>query len=452
MVSIVDMMSYVLVGATQIYRGDEKVKLERLTQTLQDINRFGCTDKGMNRLAYSTVEREAIEYVSGLCRSEGMSVRTDSFGNVIARREGLNPEAPIVAFGSHLDTVINGGRYDGALGVAAALEVIRSLNDRMICTQHPVELIIFACEESSRFGVSTIGSKAMTGLLNLEHVASLHDAQGLSFIEVLQECSLDMSVELARRQARELKVFLELHIEQGPVLETEGIEIGIVSGIAAPSRFTIAVQGHAAHSGTTPMGSRQDAFLSAAEIALELERAAKAEEQYGTVATVGVCEVKPGAMNVIPDHAEMKLDIRGTSVPSRDRVISRLMSSVERMERERHCTITVHKLSDEKPVLLDQEMMASLRESCEEGSLSYKVMSSGAGHDAMNMARLCPTGLIFVPSRNGLSHHPDEFTSPEHIAAGAVLLEREVLKWAGASYPCESPAPRSEGEAWQQEY
>lgn len=407
------------------------MRLERLEQTLRNINQFGDTGKGINRLAYTKDERRAVQYLAGLCLQEGMTVRTDSCGNLIARREGLNPSAPVVAFGSHLDTVMLGGEYDGALGVAAALEVICSLNERGVVTEHPLELIVFACEESARFGVSTIGSKAMTGLLKQEQLAGLKDADGQSFAEAIAECGLELGgIAQSARRSEEFKVFFELHIEQGPVLEARQKQIGIAVGIAAPSRFQIDIQGHAAHSGTTPMNTRRDAFLSAAEIALELERAALAEEAHGTVATTGVCDILPGAMNVVPDFAGMKLDIRGTSVASKERVIEQLLSTVKRVEESRHCRIEVTTLSDEAPILLSAGVAASLADSCGALGCSYLLMPSGAGHDAMNMAGICPTGLIFVPSRDGISHHHEEFTSLEQIGAGAAVLEREIMKWA----------------------
>lgn len=407
------------------------MQLERLENTLFEINRFGYSDQGINRLAYSKVEREAVRYFIELCEREGLQVRMDSCGNMIARREGLNPDAPVVAIGSHLDTVDQGGKFDGALGVISALEVIRSLNEKGIRTEHPIELIAFACEESSRFGVSTIGSKAMAGLLQKEHILQLKDKNGLTFKHALQACGLDYEhLENSERRSNEFRVFLELHIEQGPILEMRGKQIGIATGIAAPSRFNITIQGHAAHSGTTPMSGRKDAFLGAAQIALELEQAALAESVHGTVATVGVCDIKPGAMNVVPDFADIQLDIRGISVPSKNRVIEWMFRTVEQVKAKRNCQIQVVRLSDEKPVQLNADVIESLIDSCEEQGLTYIQMPSGAGHDAMNMARLCPTGLIFVPSKNGISHHHEEFTSAEQIGWGASLLEKEVLKWS----------------------
>jgi hydantoinase/carbamoylase family amidase len=408
--------------------------LGRLENTLNEINRFGYSDKGMTRLAYSEIERQAVEHFINLCKQEGMKVRMDAAGNVIASREGTNPKLPVVSCGSHLDTVIQGGKYDGTLGVIAALEVIRSLNDQGIETEHPIEIIAFACEESSRFGVSTIGSKAMAGTLKNEKIAELKDRNGQSIFEAFSECGLNFAeIEKSARKKEEFKVFLEMHIEQGPVLEREGLQIGVATGIAAPTRYEVKIQGHASHSGTTPMNYRKDAFLGAAEMALELEKAAIMEADYGTVATVGVCEVKPGAMNVVPDFVEMKIDIRGTSRESKNRVIEKLYTTTKKVKEKRNLQIVLEELSNESPVKLDQEVVRSIIESCIHNGYSYMQMASGAGHDAMNMAKLCPTGLIFVPSKDGLSHHRDEFTAMEQIGIGASLLETEILKWAGIS-------------------
>lgn len=408
-----------------------RLNIKRFHETLNTFNQYGATKDGLNRLAYTKAHWTLVQYFVALCREEGLDVRIDASGNVIARRAGMDPTLPAVACGSHLDTVYQAGQFDGVLGVVAGLEIIRSLNEQGIQTKYAIELIAFAGEESSRFGVSTIGSKAMVGKIDQGKLAELCDRDGISIVQAFADCALDFDrIEEAARKPEDLRVFLELHIEQGPVLENEDISIGIVTGIAAPTRFHFDIKGKASHSGTTPMLYRQDALLGAAEMSLVLERAALAESRSGTVATTGVLDVCSGAMNVIPEHVELKLEIRGISLRSKAIVIGELFNEIEQIEKRRGLTITSKLLSDENPVLLPSEIVQSLAERCEEAGYTYKQMMSGAGHDAMNMAQLCPTGLIFIPSKDGLSHHQDEFSSMEEIAIGIDLLQRELLHWA----------------------
>jgi hydantoinase/carbamoylase family amidase len=404
------------------------VDIKRIERTLNEINRFGYSDKGINRLAYSKDEQQASGYLIQACQEEGMQVRVDECGNIIARREGVNPDLPVVAFGSHLDSVIQGGKYDGTIGVVAGLEVIRMLNEKRIETEHPIELISFACEESSRFGVSTIGSKMMAGKITKESISQLTDQKGISIHEAFTECGLNFEhVEKAARSKQEFKAFLEMHIEQGPYLETTNNKIGIVTGIAAPTRLKVEVNGKASHSGTTSMDYRKDALLGASEIALYLERLAKSESGNGTVATIGVMDVKPGAMNVVPGFVDMYIDIRGTSTTSKLDVLNDLLLCFRDVSSRRGLMIDWEVLSDEEPVLLDQNLTKLLSETCEKLGISYVQMPSGAGHDVMNMAHLCPSGLIFVPSLDGLSHHPNEFTALDEIVIGIKLLEEMIL-------------------------
>lgn len=405
---------------------------QRIEKTLNEINEFGASNKGMNRLAYTKVEQEALNYLASLCEKEGMKVRMDAAGNLIARREGKNPELPVVAFGSHIDTVYEAGRYDGTVGVVAALEVIRSLNDQGIETEHPLEIISFACEESARFNFATLGSKAMAGVLSKEEIFDLKDRNGLFLRDELSKCSLNIdTIEEAKRSRDEFKVFLELHVEQGPVLEKDKIQIGIATGIAAPTRYKLDIIGQAAHSGSTPMDYRKDAFMGAAEIAIALESAAITEAVHGTVATVGVCAAYPGAMNVVPGNAGMKIDIRGISVESKGKVIEALMQSIRDIAEKRDLKIQTDRISEDYPVEMNADVISSLVETCKQKEIDFMMMPSGAGHDSMNMARLCPTGLFFIPSKDGVSHNPNEFTSLNQIVIGVQLLEAEVLKWAG---------------------
>lgn len=418
------------------------VNINRFKQTFDHVNEYGKTDKGMTRLAYSEEEKSVTDYFISCCREADLSVTFDAAGNVIARRPGLDPELSAVGLGSHLDTVIEGGKYDGVTGTLAALEIIRDLNDKHIQTRHPIVIFAFACEESARFGFSQIGSKIFAGLIGKKELARLTDKEGKDIRSIFNERGLDFDrIEEARCPAPKLSAFLELHIEQGPMLESYNKDVGVVTGIAAPTRFSICVKGHAAHSGSTPMNQRQDALIGAAEIALELEKAARREMEHGTVATVGDIEIEPGAMNVIPGETQLKVDIRSISRSSKDRVVRTLYDTVDRLYQTRHLKIETTMLSDETPVRMNPKVIDSFENICEKQGINYLAMPSGAGHDTMNMAALCPAGMIFVPSVGGISHHPDEHTAMSQIEKGINVLEQAVLHWAE---PVDIPVPREQ--------
>jgi N-carbamoyl-L-amino-acid hydrolase len=410
------------------------MKLERLRQSFEELTRFTAEGEGINRLAYTETERYARNFLIEQFEHAGLTVRTDYAGNVIARREGRFPDLPVVATGSHIDSVYAAGEFDGTAGVLVALEVMRSLADEGMETEHPLEVIIFACEESARFGVSTLGSKAMTGRLDPAYTRSLTDKKGVTLMRAFEENGLDLEeVHLAMRFRDEFKAFVELHVEQGPVLEKQGKAIGVVSAIAAPVRFHVHVDGTADHSGTTPMDYRRDALPGGAEIALAVEKAALAEGEYGTVGTVGVFSIQPGAMNVVPGSADLYVDIRGTSLESRQRVVVALENAVKDVAKARGLDIWMDETSSEEPVQMDSKVVAELKEICDERGVAWIEMPSGAGHDAMNMAKLCPTGMIFVPSKDGISHNPAEYTSMEQLMEGAEILRAFLLKQAKAA-------------------
>jgi len=405
---------------------------ERYELLFNNINQYNSGEKGITRIAYSDEEQTCTHAFMRMCKLENLEIRMDACGNVIARREGKRGDLPPVVMGSHLDTVYQGGKYDGVVGVTAALEIVRRLNEKEIITDHPIEIISFACEESSRFGVSTVGSKAMAGILNKEKYRYLTDRDGITMEKAFALCALDFdSVEEASRNQEEFKAFFEIHIEQGPVLINNQKKIGIVTGIAAPVRLIIKINGKASHSGTTPMNMRRDALLGASEIALELEKAAIQEKKCGTVATVGVMNIYSGAMNVVPGEVELKVDIRSISSESRKRVVDHLNQVISQIEMSRQLDIQSTEISSEEPVLLEPHVVDTLIKLSEEKALPYEVMQSGAGHDAMNMAKLCPTGLIFIPSVDGLSHHPNEYTDMDDIILGIDLLEEVILHYAG---------------------
>ncbi|MGG3574562.1 Zn-dependent hydrolase [Bacillus gobiensis] len=404
---------------------------ERYQNLLEKVNQYNSGEIGITRIAFSNEEQACTHGFIRMCKDQHLEVRLDASGNLIARRPGKNPSLPPVVMGSHLDTVYQGGKYDGAVGVTAALEVITRLNEKRIETDHPIEIISFACEESSRFGVSTIGSKAMAGLIEKDKIRHLKDRNGTSIDKAFSDCALDFeSIDQANRTKERFKVFLELHIEQGPVLENKNKKIGIVTGIAAPIRLLVTINGKASHSGTTPMHMRKDALLAASELALETEASAKMEQKEGTVATVGDLIVHPGAMNVVPGKVEMKIDIRGIDVKSRDRVLKRIEEKISGIKKKRDLNVESKIISREQPVMLSTDILNELKAECEAKRLSYELLQSGAGHDAMHMTKLGSVGLIFIPSKDGVSHHPDEYTALDDILAGIDVLEAAVLKQA----------------------
>ncbi|WP_373099544.1 MULTISPECIES: Zn-dependent hydrolase [Pasteurellaceae] len=406
------------------------VNLSRIQTIIEKLAAISSAPDNLTRLAFSREDAIARAYLIDLCKEYDLQVSTDAIGNVVIRKAGLTDDLPAVAFGSHIDTVINAGKFDGPLGVAAGLDILFHACEQKLQTRYPLELIIFACEESSRFNYATLGSKVLCGVANQVALSTLRDKQGIGLPEALAEIGLDFTrISQAKRSGNEFKCFFELHIEQGPRLENEGKTIGIVSGIAAPIRCIVRIEGRADHSGATAMHYRHDALLGGAELALALEQAA-IRAGHGTVATVGNLTAKPGVMNVVPGRAELLVDIRGIHTPARESVFNTLQQEMERIAEKRGLTITLQLISSDPPVLLAEPLIQHIRQVTETLGYAYEIMPSGAGHDAMHMAKLCPTGMIFVPSKNGISHNPQEFTRWEDIEAGATVLQRVVLEQA----------------------
>lgn len=407
------------------------LNIHRLKDMFDKLTTYGKTSKGINRLAYSKEEKEALNYLTQLALENQFTVKKDAIGNIIITRAGLDNDLPVVAMGSHIDSVYNGGKYDGVIGVIAGLEVLISLNDASIETQHPLELIIFACEESARFGTATIGSKTMTGNITKKELLKLKDRDGISFAQALEDNGLNLQeTDKAKRMKSEFLSFIELHIEQGPILEQKNIDIGIVTGISAPTRFKIKIIGEASHSGSTPMNFRKDALTGASEITLRLEAIATKEAHHGTVSTVGVASVYPGAMNVIPGQVELLVDIRSINAQSKIRVVNQFTREINKICRRRSLKFEIGLLSDEIPTLLDEKIIEKSEKICNSLGYNYIKMPSGAGHDAMNMASFCKTGMIFIPSEDGLSHNPKEFTKISEIKKGTKVLRELIIKLA----------------------
>lgn len=406
------------------------INMARVKEILQHLATLSSVENEITRLAFTAKDIEARDYLLQFLQQYHLDIRIDPIGNVIIRRQGMENHLPAVAFGSHIDTVINAGSLDGTLGSVAGLEILLQLCEQNQQTRYPLEFIIFTCEESSRFNYATLGSKIMCGITNQAGLSQLKDKQGNGLQQALQDIGLDFSkVDQAKRNANEFKCFFELHIEQGPRLENEHKTIGIVTGIAAPIRCIVKIKGQADHSGATAMHYRHDALLGAAELALALEQAA-IKAGHSTVATAGNLTAKPGVMNVVPGYAELLVDIRGTHIDARDSVFEDLQQQIQRVAAERGLEIELQLISKDKPVQLDAQMVELLTSITQDLGYSYEVMPSGAGHDAMHLATLCPTGMIFVPSHLGISHNPLEFTSWEDIEAGIRVLQQAILRQA----------------------
>ena len=409
------------------------INLERLKALFSEINAINDVSfgEGMSRLAYTSYDKTARELFMSRCKEAGLSVRTDAIGNIFARREGSDPSLPAVALGSHLDTVINGGEFDGILGVLGGLEVIRSLNDENVKTKHSIELVVFECEESSRFNIATLGSKVMCGKLGYEKLKEVKDFKGREIGEIFKEFGIDIAkIDEAKNLTSNYKSFFEIHIEQGPLLYNENLEIGVVSAIAAPHRFSVRVIGQAQHSGTTAMKYRNDALCAAAEIILAVEKVAKDNSQNSVVATTGNCTVKPGVMNVVPGETTLLIDLRGIDLNTRESAYEQIMSEISKIEKIRSVKCEIKQLAYDVPSVLDRNLINLIVDEAEKSKLKYEVMPSGAGHDAMHMAEICPTAMIFIPSRDGISHNPLEFSEWDDIKKGVELLKRVILKEA----------------------
>lgn len=397
---------------------------------IEQIAQFGKDKRGVTRLAFSPADRAAREYVEKLMRESGLAIRTDQIGNMIGRIEGTDAKAAAVVTGSHLDTVPEGGKFDGIVGILGGIAALRTLKVRGPLT-HPLELIVFSGEESNRFGVSAIGSRVMTGWTSAKTLGKLKDQDGVTFTQLLAEQGLDINhLDQAVRRPEEIKAFVELHIEQGTALEKANKTIGIIESVAAPARCKIIVEGVAAHSGTTPMDERQDALVSAAMIILAVNEIALEQADRGVVGTVGALKVYPGAMNVVPGLVEMLLDIRGMNHTSIIKCLQEIKDAVSEIAERQNTGVAIEILSSERPASLDGELVERIAGICRQQGIQYQHMNSGAGHDAMNMARITKAGLILIPCKAGVSHNPDEYASPEDIQKGIDVLTETLYQLA----------------------
>jgi ureidoglycolate amidohydrolase len=406
---------------------------ERLQRQIDELAAISSAPAPVvTRILFSEADLRAREYVKGLCRKEGLTIREDAVGNIFVLWEGKDAKLPAVATGSHIDAIPNAGRYDGVVGVLGAIEAIRAMKESGFQPERSIELIVFTAEEPTRFGIGCLGSRLLAGALSLEKAASLRDPEGKSLEELRGQAGfVGKDMKQVRFAPKTYAAFVELHIEQGPLLEKENIPIGVVEKIAAPSTLRVQLTGVGGHAGAVLMPERHDALLAGAEIALAVEHAALKSGSPDTVGTTGVFRIEPGAVNSVPCKAWLEIDLRDTQLSTRDAALEKIERAVAEICQRRGITFALERLNVDAPAICDQGLVGTVMESGKELGLKVKKMISRAYHDSLFMAQICPTTMIFIPCRGGVSHRPDEYSSPEQIKNGVAVLAFTLAKLAG---------------------
>lgn len=385
----------------------------------------------VTRVLFSKADLRGRAFVKKLCREAGLSVREDAVGNMFALWQGTNKSLPPVATGSHIDAIPNAGKYDGVAGVLGGLEAIRALRRAGIKPGRSVELIVFTAEEPTRFGIGCLGSRLLSGVMSAKKANTLQDCEGnnLNFWRKLGGCPRG-NLPAVRLKKNSYAAFVELHIEQGPILEKEGIDIGIVEKIAAPSTLQLHLTGVGGHAGAVLMPQRHDASLAGAEIALAVEHAALTSGSPDTVGTTGVFQIEPGAVNSVPCRAWLEIDLRDTRLATRDAALKKIEKAALAICRRRGIKIKMVRLNVDPPAVCDPKIVRLISEVCDRLHFTSRKMISRAYHDSLFMAQVCPTTMIFIPCRGGVSHRPDEFSSTRQIEKGTRVLAETLLKLA----------------------
>jgi beta-ureidopropionase / N-carbamoyl-L-amino-acid hydrolase len=399
----------------------------RLWDSLSQMGRIGATPKGgVSRLALTDLDKEARDLFVLWCREAGCSIRIDRLGNIFARRAGIDPLRPPVVTGSHLDTQPTGGRFDGAYGVLAGLEVIRVLNDQARETAADIEVAVWTNEEGSRFAPAMVASGAFAGAFSVEYALSRADRAGPTVREELDRIGYAGEFAVG---GRKLGAFFELHIEQGPILEAERKSIGVVTGAQGQRWYEVTLTGQEAHAGPTPMMRRRDALVGASRIVLEVNRLGRAHQPYAC-ATVGMLNVEPNSRNTIPGKTFFTVDFRHPNEVTLANMDGELRSFVEQIERELGLQTHLNQIWHSPAVSFDQGCINSVRRAATRLGLSHMDIVSGAGHDACYINRVAPAGMIFIPCENGISHNELENAKREDLAAGAEVLFQVLLEHA----------------------
>ncbi|PCD08330.1 Zn-dependent hydrolase [Peribacillus simplex] len=398
---------------------------ERIEKQINDLSEFTSTPgEGTTRLTYSKEDLLTRNYIKNKMMEYGLTVQEDGFGNIFGKLEGTLKDAPSVLLGSHFDSVPNGGAYDGPAGVIVALEVAALFSENQLTPKYPLEIVALIEEEGARFGGGLMGSRGIVGTLSEESFKNLKDKNGITTIEAMSKIGLDFSLP-KRRNPNSIKAFLELHIEQGPILEEKNIPIGVVEAIVGLTQFEVTIEGRAGHAGTTPMDRRTDALVAAAQIISQLPSFA-IEEGEGTVITTGRLDVLPNGANVIPNKVVFSVDIRSSKEEHINNVIRRMKELIESYQVQGIHT-TAEQLLYMPPKILSNEIKDLLKDKSSDLEIPYCSIDSGAGHDSMVFSDVTDVGMLFVPSKAGLSHCPEEWSDARHLANG-VQIFYEVAK------------------------
>ncbi|CAL9242161.1 unnamed protein product [Arabidopsis halleri] len=407
-----------------------------LQKQIDELSNFSdAPSPSVTRVLYTDKDVLARRYVKNLMALAGLTVREDAVGNIFGKWDGSEPNLPAVATGSHIDAIPYSGKYDGVVGVLGAIEAINVLKRSGFKPKRSLEIILFTSEEPTRFGISCLGSRLLAGSKELAEAlkTTVFDGQNVSFIEAARSAGYaedkddDLSSVFLKKGS--YFAFIELHIEQGPILEEEGLDIGVVTAIAAPASLKVEFEGNGGHAGAVLMPYRNDAGLAAAELALAVEKHVLESESIDTVGTVGILELHPGAINSIPSKSHLEIDTRDIDEARRNTVIKKIQESANTIAKKRKVQLSEFKIvNQDPPALSDKLVIKKMAEAATELNLSHKMMISRAYHDSLFMARISPMGMIFIPCYKGYSHKPEEYSSPEDMANGVKVLSLALAK------------------------
>jgi N-carbamoyl-L-amino-acid hydrolase len=399
------------------------IDIPRLTQELETLARFSDTPSpAITRIVFSEPDSRARVWLRELYKEAGLAVREDAVGNTFARWHGIDPNLSAVGTGSHIDAIPHSGRYDGTVGVLGGLEAIRTLQRSGFRPRRSIELLMFTSEEPTRFGIGCLGSRMLCGALSMAEATDLRDSSGLTLDDVRASAGFHGSLDSVALRPGYYSAFIELHIEQGPLLERRNVPLGVVTAIAAPASLNVTIHGEGGHAGAVLMPDRHDAFLAAAEIALALETAARSTGAIDSVATTGVCEVFPGVVNGIPSRVRLGMDVRDIDPVRRDAMLASLDRACEAISARRGVTTAIETINRDAPTTCDPAIVNTLIAACKKHGLAFDPMVSRAYHDTLFISQICPASMLFIPCRAGVSHRPDEYSTPEAIGQGTLAL------------------------------